>query len=283
MGSVALLDRARVTVGVVRDTFAATLAPPCLLPLIAFLALRTALVGVHFAWFREPMASLFYPLLVHTYGEPATHFPNDVPAIMALLTVANLAVDVIAGPLAQGALVVAYTAVFLRGVAPAPAETFRASASRFPPLLIVTLLSSALLFAGGAVFRALASLLGGAWPLGRVETEEASFLFAGLFVLPVVYAPVVILLRGASVRAAIGTSLRIVRERPLETAALVFPLIAMFLPAGWVFERSDAVVEAFSRSAVAMLALFEAGLSAFALSLMTGFATRLFLYQRPIA
>jgi hypothetical protein len=280
---VTLLDRARVTVGVVRDTLGATLALPCLVPLLAFVALRVALVAVHFAWFREPMASLFHPLLVRLYGEPATHFPNDVPAIMAMLTVANLAADVLVGPLVQGALVVAYTAVFLRGVAPAAAETWGASASRFPRLLLVALLSSALLFAGGAAFRWMASALGGAWPLGRVETEEASFLFAGLFALPLLYAPVAILLRGARVPAAIATSLRLLRERPLETAALVLPLTAVFLPAGWVFERSDAVVEAFSRTAVAMLALFEALLSAFVLSLMTGFATRLFLYQRSVS
>lgn len=274
-------SRLRLAVGVFRETAGVVFSLPCLLPLLLYLAVRVALVAIHFAWYREPFAAIFYPMLVRSYGEAATHFPNDVPVIMALLTVANVAADLLVGPLALGAFVVAYAAAFLKS-AGSTLESLKLGASRYLSLLALTALSLGVLLGGGAGYRWLAARLGPLWPLGDVETQESSFIFASLLVIPLVYAPVVLLLGKVSVPRAVIGGIRLFLKRPFETILLVLPLSLLFLPAGWVFERADAVVEAFSRSAVAVLALVEAALSAITLTLSSGYATRLFLYHRRL-
>jgi hypothetical protein len=273
--------RVTVTFGILRDALGGVVARPCAVAVLAYLGVRVALVLAHFAWYREPLASVFYPLLVWIYGEPATHFPNDVPAIAALLSIANAGADLFAGSLVQGALVLAYAGVFLGG-APDTRDLLRRSAARYPALLALTAISIALLVLGGAAYRAVAHAVGPAWPLGRVETEESSFLVAALLTLPVAYAPAFLLLKNASVGSALAESLRLFAAHPVATAVLVYPLAVVFLPAGWLFERTDAIVEAFSRAAVAVLFLAEAGLSALTLSLVAGVTTRHVLYRRKI-
>ncbi len=271
-----------VAVGVLRDTLGAALAGPCAIPLLAYLGLRIAVVAVHFSWFHEPLASAFYPLLLKLYGEPATHFPNDVPAITAILTASNTAFDLFAGALAQGAFVVAYAGVFL-GDRPSAGSVVRRAASRYPALLALAALGLAVLLGTGAAYRGLAHALGGAWPLGRVETEESSFLLATLLTIPLVYAPAFLLVRGLSLGASLRESLALFRAHPFASVFLVYPFLVVFLPEGWIFERSDAVVEAFSRTAMLVLFFVDAGLAALSLSLVTGCATRHVIYRRRLS
>lgn len=186
-------------------------------PLLIYFALRIAIVSLYLASVTEPLSS-FWALLVGGFsGEDLSHYPVHLILMPAILGRFDMALDILAAVLFQGATIALVAAAYRRRPV-SLATGFSEASGGYRHMIVVMLLISIALFVCLNVPRLLAVHLVGAARLGITGLA----LLLGLFVQALfLYAiPLVVLERNSAPRA-IAASVRFTRRNTITTFLIV--------------------------------------------------------------
>jgi hypothetical protein len=223
-------------------------------PFLLYLAAE-ALVFALLWGFANPAVSWFMvPLLTRSFGEPATHYPNNLLVFPAMFTQVELVLGLLWGTL----LFAAASYLFAAGFGAAKVrlgEALARARACYPQLVLsqipATILAAGVLFLAERHIATTAGITGNAIRLYRYGGFFLSIVFQALFA----FAMVQIVFERVGLARALGRSVRLASRNAIGCLLLVGIPSLMHYPASAIVRRAPLLLE---RGAPEMLALVTA-------------------------
>lgn len=209
-----------------QDSLGMLLRPRVGLPYLLWLAVQLLLTAAYLAWNTGPAASFWAVLLPGVTAEAIRHYPEHLILLQPVLNRLDLLLDIVARCLFHGATIVMLRAVF-EGRAPALRASFGEAGRRYRDLVLVSLISSAAVYAAVFAGRLASALIEGP----ARYAAAAAWMGAGLFVQALfVYALPYVAIGGRSFAGALSGSVSLAVRLAVKTILIVAIPFILTLP-----------------------------------------------------
>lgn len=211
-------------------------------PLLLYLGVQLVLFAALWNFAHPAISWIFAPMMKSSFGEAALHYPNDRIVFPALFARLDLVLGVALGALLFGAATWLFAQTFRSGKT-SVRESLRQAVRRYPALagsqLPGTILAAGVLFLAERQIGTTADMPGTTIRLLRYGSLFVAIVAQALFA----FAMVLVVLEGASLKDALGRSVRLAGRNAIGTFMLVAVPVLMHYPAALLVRRGPLLMD----------------------------------------
>lgn len=258
-----------------RSCFPFLLRPAVWLPFLLIAGAQAVALIFLLSFYKPGILPFALPLVRLVGGDPATHYPTFYFVLPTVFYRVDMAIAVFVSSLAAGAA----TMLFAKGFGTGEGPTWSVAVRRYPALLLLSAIVTAVLFGLSQVAALVPHDLILANGSVRWGLRLGVLLMLVIAQSLVVYATAWIVLKGHRLLPAIRDSIRVSLRTFLPTALVVGAPLLLLFPLGYLSGRADLFINKFQPDMVGALLVVRILVEIVLGFFLIGGVTRLFLWR----